>query len=74
MAAFWFLTVAMTAIALAFVVNRYTAHATQYVFIIDVFYPLGLFLLFYSFLTAKRRLFALALLLVLSIKKMPWFR
>ena len=56
-------------VALAFVVNRYTAHATQFVFIIDVFYPLGLFLLFYSFLTSKRRLFAIALLLVLSIKE-----
>lgn len=56
-------------VALAFLLNRYTARATQFIFIIDVFYPVALLLLFYAFLKRKKLLFLFALLLTVSIKE-----
>lgn len=56
-------------IALAFVLNRYTARGAQFLFTIDVFYPLALFLLFLAFLRNRPRTFAMALLLTVSIKE-----
>lgn len=53
----------------AFLVNRYVAKATQYVFHPEIFYPAGLFLLFWSFLRQKKLPFALALVLLVSIKE-----
>ena len=56
-------------VALAFLLNRYTARATQFIFIIDVFYPVALLLLFHAFLQKKKLLFLFALLLTVSIKE-----
>lgn len=56
-------------VALAFLVNRYTAKALQYVFHPEIFYPLALFLLFWAFLEKRARWFVVALLLVASIKE-----
>jgi uncharacterized membrane protein len=56
-------------VALAFVLNRYTARGAQFLFTIDVFYPLALFLLFLAFVRNRPRLFALALLFTVSIKE-----
>jgi uncharacterized membrane protein len=56
-------------LALAFLLNRYTARAAQFLFTIDVFYPLALFLLFHAFVRRRPRSFALALLLTLAIKE-----
>ena len=56
-------------VALAFLLNRYTARATQFVFIIDVFYPVALLLLFLAFLQKRKLLFLFALLLAVSIKE-----
>ncbi|HUO84110.1 MAG TPA: DUF2079 domain-containing protein [Thermoanaerobaculia bacterium] len=56
-------------LALVFVLNHYTAKAVQYVFHIEIFYPLGLFVLFYAFIKRRWVLFAVALLLTLSIKE-----
>ena len=56
-------------VALAFLVNRYTAKALQYVFHPEIFYPLALFLLFWAFLEKRVRWFVVALLLVASIKE-----
>ena len=56
-------------VALAFLLNRYTARATQFIFIIDVFYPVALLLLFYAFLQKRKLLFLFALLLTVSIKE-----
>jgi uncharacterized membrane protein len=56
-------------VALAFLVNRYTAKALQYVFHPEVFYPLALFVVFWAFLEKRPRWFALALLLAASIKE-----
>lgn len=56
-------------VALAFLLNRYTARATQFVFIVDIFYPAALLLLFFAFLRRKKLLFLFALLLTVSIKE-----
>jgi uncharacterized membrane protein len=56
-------------VALAFLLNRYTARATQFIFIIDVFYPVALLVLFHAFLQKKKLLFLFALLLTVSIKE-----
>ncbi|HEY3053222.1 MAG TPA: DUF2079 domain-containing protein [Thermoanaerobaculia bacterium] len=57
------------AIALAFLLNRYTAHATQFVFTIDIAYPVALFVLFYAFVRRRTTLFTIALLITISIKE-----
>jgi uncharacterized membrane protein len=57
------------AIALAFLLHRSTARATQFVFVADIFYPLALFLLFSAFIRRNAARFALALLLTVSIKE-----
>ncbi|MFL6245693.1 MAG: DUF2079 domain-containing protein [Thermoanaerobaculia bacterium] len=56
-------------VAGAFLFNRYVAKATQYVYHPEIFYPLGLFILYLAFLQRKRALFALSLVLLLSIKE-----
>lgn len=56
-------------LAATFLVNRFVAKATQYVFHPEIFYPLGFFVLVYAFLRRKRLPFALALLLMVSIKE-----
>jgi uncharacterized membrane protein len=55
--------------ALAFVLNRYTAKAVQFPFIIDTFYPFALFLLMYAVVRRNTRLMAIALLLSVSVKE-----
>jgi uncharacterized membrane protein len=56
-------------VAGAFLFNRYVAKATQYVYHPEVFYPVGLFLLYLAFLQRRKGLFAIALLLLFSIKE-----
>ncbi|HEU4888824.1 MAG TPA: DUF2079 domain-containing protein [Thermoanaerobaculia bacterium] len=56
-------------IAGAFLFNRYVAKATQYVYHPEIFYPVGLFLLYLAFLQRNRLRFVLALLLLVSIKE-----
>lgn len=56
-------------LASAFLINRFVAKATQYVFHPEIFYPLGLFLLYLAFKQRKRLLFVLALLLLVALKE-----
>lgn len=56
-------------VALAFLVNRYTIRALNEGFVIDIFYPAGIFLLIYAFTRRNWLLGILALALVLSIKE-----
>jgi len=56
-------------VTLAFLLNRYTARAAQFVFVADVFYPAALFLLYLAFIRKKPWLFITALFVTLAIKE-----
>jgi uncharacterized membrane protein len=61
--------VAAFALAGAFVLNRYTAKAVQYVFHFEVFYPAVLFLLIWAFLTRHNGIVIIATILAILIKQ-----
>jgi uncharacterized membrane protein len=56
-------------LAASFLINRFVAKATQYVFHPEVFYPLGLFLLYLAYRRGKRGTFLVALLLLVALKE-----
>lgn len=56
-------------LAQAFLLNRSTARAAQYVFHFEVFYPLALFLVIYAFLSRRPVLLVVSCLLTLTIKQ-----
>jgi uncharacterized membrane protein len=56
-------------LASAFLINRFVAKATQYVFHPEIFYPLGLFLLYLAFKRRNRGMFVGALLLLVALKE-----
>ena len=56
-------------LALAFFLNASTARAVGYVFHLEVFYPLGIFLLAWALLAQRPWVFGVALALTLAIKE-----
>jgi uncharacterized membrane protein len=57
------------ALALAFPLNAATARGVSYVFHLEIFYPLGIFLLAWALLARRPWVFVVALVLTLSIKE-----